>query len=118
MTSATTTGRDGTTLPGHTGQLPSSLLDHVLRQSFGLEGYVQHPLGGEVDQNVRITGDDGMRYFVRVTRAQPDSADVLWQNSLLQHLASTVPDLPVPRLVPTREGKCLADVVHEGRTLA
>lgn len=116
MTSATTTGRDGTTVPGDTGQLPGSLLDHVLRQSFGLEGYVQHPLGGEIDQNVRITGDDGMRYFVRVTRAEPDSADVLWQNSLFQHLAATVPDLPVPRLVPTREGKFLAAVVHEGRT--
>ncbi|MFJ7045607.1 aminotransferase class III-fold pyridoxal phosphate-dependent enzyme [Streptomyces sp. NPDC101112] len=116
MTSVTTTDRDGAALPGPTGHLPGPLLDHVLRQSFGLEGYVQHPLGGEVDQNVRITGDDGTRYFVRVTLAEPDSADILWQNALLQHLAATVPDLPVPRLVPTREGQCLADVVHEGRT--
>ncbi|MDX3069399.1 phosphotransferase, partial [Streptomyces sp. ND04-05B] len=116
MTSATTTGQDGTTVPGHTGELPGSLLDLVLRQSFGLEAHVQHPLGGEVDQNVRITGDDGMRYFVRVTRAEPDSVDVVWQNSLLRHLASTVPDLPVPRLVPTREGTFVAGVVHEGRT--
>ena len=63
MTSATTTGQDGTALPGHTGQLPGSLLDHVLRQSFGLEGYVQHPLGGEVDQNVRITGDQAFNFI-------------------------------------------------------
>ncbi|SPF04834.1 aminotransferase class III-fold pyridoxal phosphate-dependent enzyme [Streptomyces sp. MA5143a] len=116
MTSVTTTDRDGAALPGPTGHLPGPLLDHVLRRSFGLEGYVQHPLGGEVDQNVRITGDDGTRYFVRVTLAEPDSADILWQNTLLRHLAATVPGLPVPRLVPTREGQCLADVVHEGRT--
>jgi 4-aminobutyrate aminotransferase-like enzyme/Ser/Thr protein kinase RdoA (MazF antagonist) len=84
--------------------LPDAELRRALLEGFGIEATTVEPLGGEYDQNSRVTDVDGTVRFVRVTVTAPGSTDVAWQNSLLQHLEDSVPDLPLPRLVPALDG--------------
>ncbi|GAA2410534.1 aminotransferase class III-fold pyridoxal phosphate-dependent enzyme [Actinomadura vinacea] len=95
--------------------IPEDLLAEALKDHWSLVCAGQEPLGGEVDQNVKVIDEGGKAHFVRVTQAEPGSADIAWQNSLLRHLAATVPALPVPQLVPTVAGGLQADLVHAGR---
>ena len=98
-----------------TSRLPVAELDQALVGFYGFGGYKQHSLGGEFDQNVKITGPGRTTYFVRVTRGAAGSRDVEWQNSLLLHLATIVPELPIPRLVPNRHGRLESPVVFLGQ---
>ncbi len=95
-----------------TGRLlgPEALAD-ALRDLFGIEVAHQRVLGGETDQNVRVDTREGTTWFARVTAAPSDEID--WQNQLLQHLAETVPEVPIPRLCPTLDGR-LAGIVVDG----
>ncbi|WP_197040814.1 aminotransferase class III-fold pyridoxal phosphate-dependent enzyme [Pseudonocardia halophobica] len=86
----------------------------MLRRDFGIAAAAQTPLGGEVDLNLRVDDEQGRPHFVRASRAEPGSADIAWQNALLRHLEATVPELPVPRLVPTLTGADGVDLVHDG----
>lgn len=118
MTSATTSDKDRHAGPVVAPGLPAPVLAEALLRHFGLTSVRQEPLGGEVDQNVKVVDDSGRPHFVRVTGSGngTGAADIAWQNSLLLHLAATVPDLPVPRLMPTAEGARQAEVTHEGRS--
>ncbi|MTD52450.1 aminotransferase class III-fold pyridoxal phosphate-dependent enzyme [Amycolatopsis pithecellobii] len=85
-------------------RLPEHMLTAALLRYFDITCAAGEQLGGEIDQNFKVIDQNGQLYFVRVTRADPSSVDLAWQNTLLRHLASTVPELPVPRLVRTASG--------------
>ncbi|WP_432180708.1 aminotransferase class III-fold pyridoxal phosphate-dependent enzyme [Streptomyces sp. NBC_00063] len=116
MTSATTPDARPPSIAAAGTRLPVSTLARILESHFGITCTDQQMLGGEVDQNVKVVDASGQPHFVRVTRTLPDSTDVAWQNSLLQHLASTAPELPVPQLVQTMAGRPQVEVEHEGQT--
>lgn len=100
MTSVTDSGTGTTAVK----RLPDRVLADTLRQRYAMTTAILEPLGGEIDQNYRVS-DEGQTFFARVTHADPTSQDVAWQNALLGHLAATTPDLPVPRVVPTQTGE-------------
>jgi Ser/Thr protein kinase RdoA (MazF antagonist) len=66
-------------------------------------------LGGELDRNIGVQAVDGTRYLLKVTTS--DSAESLdWQPAMLEHIAATSPELPVPRIVPGLNGMRLIRV--------
>lgn len=67
-------------------------------------------LGGETDQNMRVDTSDGTTWFARLSAAPHEQ--IAWQNSLLEHLAATAPDLPLPRLRRSAAG----DLWHETKS--
>jgi hydroxylysine kinase len=79
----------------------------AVKRSFGLTGAFGR-LPGEADDNFVLQAGDGQRYVVKVAHAQADAAVVALQVRVLRHLASTAPDLPVPRVAPAVDGQPLA----------
>jgi 4-aminobutyrate aminotransferase-like enzyme/Ser/Thr protein kinase RdoA (MazF antagonist) len=87
-------------------------LDHneVLRlvhAEFGLTVTDPLSLGGEFDQNLRVTDNAGRHYLVKISALfDTDAATAAWHERILLHLGDTAPDVPLPRLIPATDG-CL-----------
>lgn len=105
-----------TTQPAEDGSkhLPHSPLIAILQERFGIDRGEVLPLGGEIDQNSKVFDAVGNPWFVRVTRIEASVDDVTWQNSLLRHIAETMPDIPVPRLVQTKDGSEQVELEYGG----
>ena len=71
---------------------------------FGVTGELK-PLEGERDQNHRLTTAEGEAFVLKVSGATEDPGVVDFQIKALQHLERAAPDLPVPRIVETLEGR-------------
>lgn len=95
-------------------RLPDDVISAGLREHYGLTVTAMSRLGGEVDHNMKVIDRTGAPHFVRVTRMNDNAADIAWQNTLLTHLANTVPDLPTPHLRRTLDGEDQVELRHEG----
>jgi Ser/Thr protein kinase RdoA (MazF antagonist) len=84
-------------------------IERVVQQGYGLTVVEQRRLGGEVDQNVWIKTDDSREFLFKGSAGTIDSS-LLWQEKVLSHLATTAPQLPVPRLIPARSGAAMLAV--------
>lgn len=93
--------------------LPERVVIDELLQHFAIDVRSLERLGGEVDQNFRVSDTDGRLFFARVTQDEPLSIDIAWQNQLLAHLARTVPALPAPRIVATVTGAQQSSLSHD-----
>lgn len=81
---------------------PAALLES-LRAFWGLEGELT-AVHGERDRNFRIDAPSG-RHLLKVHNPA-DGEEVLdLQCSALRHIRTVAPDVPVPDVVPTREGR-------------
>ena len=74
---------------------------------FGVEGDIS-PLGSERDQNFRVVDARGDGFVLKISNADEDPSVVDMENESVLHIARTDPELPVPRLVPTRDGPVTA----------
>jgi 4-aminobutyrate aminotransferase-like enzyme/aminoglycoside phosphotransferase (APT) family kinase protein len=84
-------------------ELDLSALQVSLNASWGLEGELT-AVHGERDRNFRVDAPSG-RYLLKVHNPA-DGAEVLdLQWSALRHIRTVAPDVPVPDVVPTREGR-------------
>jgi 4-aminobutyrate aminotransferase-like enzyme/Ser/Thr protein kinase RdoA (MazF antagonist) len=84
-------------------ELDPTALQAALKASWGLEGELT-AVHGERDRNFRVDTPDG-RYLLKVHNPA-DGADVLdLQYSALRHIRAVAPDVPVPGVVPTRDGQ-------------
>jgi len=85
-------------------------LDHdevvsLVRTRFGLSVSDPITLGGEFDQNLRVTDDAGCHYLVKISAlVDTDPATASWHERILLHLKDTAPELPLPRLIPANDG--------------
>ncbi len=93
-----------------TDPLSTELISDVLARHYGLRDVTQEPLGGEVDQNVKITTADGHRFVLKASSAAADTAQLHWQNAVLAHLAEHAPDVAVPGVVPDQSGGAIVAV--------
>lgn len=75
---------------------------------FGVEG-IAHPLAAERDQNFRLSTPDATWIFKIIHPDEP-AQESEFQTALLEHLARTAPDLPVPRLRPDINGQTLVHI--------
>ena len=94
-------------------QLQLGTLHDFLEARWGIRGTLE-PLLGERDQNCRVTTDDGRRFVLKVSGVLEDPALVDFQVKALQHIATTDPDLPVPRLIPSLTGNVVETLVVDG----
>jgi 4-aminobutyrate aminotransferase-like enzyme/Ser/Thr protein kinase RdoA (MazF antagonist) len=84
-------------------ELDLSALHDSLATSWGLEGELT-AVHGERDRNFRIDASSG-RYLLKVHNPA-DTEEVLdLQYSALRHIRAVAPDVPVPDVVPTRQGQ-------------
>src|SRR5690349_12163277 len=79
----------------------------------GIDGSVQ-PLAGERDQNCRVEGADGRRFVLKVSNPSEPVEVVDFQIAALDHIAQAAPDLPVPRVVRTLDGRTRGTVALGG----
>lgn len=77
----------------------------LLRSRFGLSVADPITLGGEFDQNLRVTDDVGRHYLVKISALfDTDAATADWHERILLHLKDAAPELPLPRLLAATDG--------------
>ena len=72
------------------------------------------PLKSERDQNYRIRMGNGERYVLKLSNADEDPGVIDFQTQALWHIERQDPQLPVPRVVRTKDGAAPA-IVGDGR---
>jgi hydroxylysine kinase len=77
--------------------------ERLAAEHYGLE-VAAHRLDSERDQNFRLTTPDGRDYVLKIANAAEDRAVTNLQTGALLHLAAADPNLPVPRILPARNG--------------
>lgn len=76
----------------------------LIEAYYGLVGRIE-PIPGERDRNFRLTDQAGRSFVLKMANpAEPPSITHL-QTAALMHLAARDPGLPVPRVVPARDGR-------------
>jgi 4-aminobutyrate aminotransferase-like enzyme/Ser/Thr protein kinase RdoA (MazF antagonist) len=77
----------------------------LVHSRFGMSVTDPIPLGGEFDQNLRVTDHSGRHYLVKISALfDTDQATASWHERILLHLKDTAPELPLPRLMPANDG--------------
>ncbi|PWC22406.1 phosphotransferase [Brenneria roseae subsp. roseae] len=74
----------------------------VALQLYGIRGEIKL-LQGERDLNFCLTVSPEQRYMLKVINAAESAEVSHFQTSLLQHIARQAPDLPIPRVIMTRD---------------
>lgn len=85
---------------------PTSLDDAqaAVRAVYGLNGVVKR-LSSERDETFLFTATDGAAFILKIANPAEDPATLDFQDGALLHLQVVAPGVPVPRLLPTLEGK-------------
>lgn len=91
-------------------QADETEIREMARHSYGIEGKYQS-INAERDQLFVVTQEDGSKYSLRVLR---DRQAAEFQVEALQHLARLGPDIPVPRIIPDRDGHLLQSYAAPG----
>ncbi len=76
----------------------------LAKAQFGLDGAVVR-FATEKDDTFRLTVADGRRFTLKVANRAENPREIAFQLDLLRHIAATSPSLPVPRVVPDRDGR-------------
>lgn len=86
----------------------------LVKAYYGLTGRIE-PIPGERDRNFRLTDESGRGFVLKMANPAEAPAITRLQTAALLHLAARDPALPVPRVVPTRDGA--VDFVHGGTAM-
>ena len=81
----------------------------LAREHFAVAGQIE-PLAGERDRNFRVTGVDGSATVLKIANAAEEPGLGAFQQAALQHVATSDPSLPIPRVCLTRAGAVEAHV--------
>jgi len=76
-------------------------IQSIASKHFGLEGNIS-PLVSERDQNARIKTVKGS-FVLKIANADEDADFLTFQNEALKHLHTTLPNLPLPRLISAKD---------------
>lgn len=82
--------------------LPAATLAEAVARHWGLRGELT-PLTSERDLNLRLEAPEG-RFVVKLANRAEPVAQTRFQSRALHHIAAADPDLPVPRVILTRDG--------------
>lgn len=93
--------------------LPQSVVERRVTELYGLEGKWRR-LGGEREQNFRLTVADGSAYVVKIASRSEPLDSLLFQARALEHVAKVDPGLVVPRLLRSKTGEPLGSVMDGG----
>jgi 4-aminobutyrate aminotransferase-like enzyme/Ser/Thr protein kinase RdoA (MazF antagonist) len=81
----------------------------IAARCYGLRGDLR-PLSSERDQNFRIDTADGVSFIFKIANKNESAEVVDFQVGALQHIATQDASLPVPRVVPDRDGRLFREV--------
>ncbi|MSP82057.1 MAG: hypothetical protein EXQ94_03745 [Alphaproteobacteria bacterium] len=104
----------GTTLVGlatRPRNASHELAERLGRDLYGIRGTIL-PLHGERNENYRVTGKDGRALTLKLSGAGEDLGGIDLQIAALDHIARHAPELPVPRVIRTTDGRPYVD--HAG----
>lgn len=98
--------------------ISEDMIRGVLASQFGIEGVISL-LTGERDKNFRVAATDGRDYLLKVTNSAEPHEVTKFQTEALLQIEKINPVLPVPRVVPTREGasELLLDLPGQGTSV-
>ncbi len=88
---------------------------HIAVSHYGIPAQVQ-PLVSDRDQNFRLDTDDGRRYTLKIANHTEHKTAIDFQNRALLHIAEQDASLPIPRVIPTRDGQLHCSVDNQGKT--
>ena len=81
----------------------------LLDRLYGISGTLK-PLVSYDDQNFRVSSAGG-RYVLKISNGSDDPNFLAFQNALLQHMETSAPHVNLPRVVFTKTGAAMGDVV-------
>jgi Ser/Thr protein kinase RdoA (MazF antagonist) len=84
--------------------MPAAEAEQLARDRYGLDTTAA-PLATEKDDTFRLTGGDGRRWILKVAHPAEPAAEIDFQVELLRHVARADPVLPVPQVLPDRDGR-------------
>jgi len=96
--------RPPTFSPEHAGRL--------LDENFGISGDLE-PLASERDQNYLVKTPAGDSFVLKFAGSAEPAAVTAFQNLALMHIAEVRPDFPIPRVVPSLNGRHLLELVGD-----
>lgn len=82
----------------------------ITKNLFGLTGTAT-ALGSERDQNFHLVTDSGEQFVIKIANSSEDPAIIDMQLKALGHIARVDPDLPVPEVHLSKNGKMIEEVV-------
>lgn len=85
------------------------LLRDVVVDLYGVAGTMSR-LDGERDQNVLVEPGDGPPVLLKVSGVHEDPAVIDLRTAALRHLERVAPELPVPRVLTTLDGRAIAEI--------
>ena len=104
-----------TELMANAPRLGPDAFEDLAGRHFGLSGTLV-PLYSERDQNMLLRAADGRGWVLKIANAAEEPALVAAQIAALRHIARADPDLPVPVVLPTRDGSdCVVVTGADGR---
>jgi 4-aminobutyrate aminotransferase-like enzyme/Ser/Thr protein kinase RdoA (MazF antagonist) len=99
-------------------QAPSFTIEQVksiANKLYGLTGSLS-PLDSERDQNFRISAETGDQFVIKIANSAEDPAIIDMQLKALEHIALVDPELPVPRVLSSRNGSPIEHIQAENGT--
>jgi len=91
---------------------PGAVLEFA-RTYYGLTGSLS-PLDSERDQNFLISSTAGDQYVIKISNSAMDPALLEMQVEALEHIARVDPELPVPRIIYSRNDSALEQIQTAG----
>ncbi|ASU37509.1 hypothetical protein hmeg3_03815 [Herbaspirillum sp. meg3] len=85
-------------------ELSIPMIQVLAATCYGIDGTVR-VLGGERDLNCCIETADGTRYVLKISNQSEPASVIDFQIAALDHIATVAPELPIPRVIRTLEGR-------------
>lgn len=82
----------------------------VVKDRYGLTASTIEPLPSERDQNFHVTADGPDSFVLKISHKDESHESVELQERVLNHLRARVPELLMPRIVPTLAGETLTTI--------
>jgi 4-aminobutyrate aminotransferase-like enzyme/Ser/Thr protein kinase RdoA (MazF antagonist) len=96
--------------------LPVEAVLARVEELYGIRAAEATPLSSERDQMLLLPSASPAPVVLKISNRAESPHTLDMENGALRHLAAVAPDLPVPRLVPTRAGELVGSIAGaEGR---
>jgi Ser/Thr protein kinase RdoA (MazF antagonist) len=87
----------------------------IANRHFGIEGRLK-PLVSDRDQNFMLEAVDGQRFVLKIANHTEPPQSLDFQNQALAHVKRHDPSLPLPRVIPDRDGNGFTSLESDGKT--
>src|SRR5687768_10132681 len=98
----------------HAPKLTIAEATTVVKDRYGLTVTTIEPLPSERDQNFHVIADGPDSFVLKISHKDESHQSVELQERVLNHLRARVPELLMPRLVPTLAGETLTTIADPG----